>query len=69
MTRDGKTGELNYSKANLGNLVDAFAGLYSLEIAYMQSLGEKNDLETFADESRLFVEKRYVTSEDIGMLF
>lgn len=38
--------------------MDAFAGLYSLGIAYMQPLDEKNDLEAFADESGLFVEKK-----------
>lgn len=62
-------GKVNYSEANLGNLINAFAGLYILESSYMEFLGTTDDIESFADESRLFVEKKYVTSSDVSALF
>ncbi len=63
------SGKTNYSEANLGNLINAFAGLYILESSYMEFLGTADDIESFADESRLFVEKKYVTSSEISNLF
>lgn len=49
------TGEsVNYAKANLGNVIEAFAALYILEVAYMQSIGTLEDLEAFTGCSRLF---------------
>lgn len=65
-SREGLT---NYRKANLGNLLNAFAGLYLLEIAYLQSVGTLDDLEAFMDESRLFVKRRWMTSSDIEKMF
>ena len=62
-------GEINYARANLGNLMKAYAGLYVLELLKMQKSGNKNDREAFADFSRLFVQIRAITTEEIDALF
>lgn len=59
----------NYSKANLGNLINALGALYLLEKSYMESIGTQDDIEAFFDESRLFVKREFMTSEDIAKLF
>lgn len=59
----------SYSKANLGNLVCAFAGLHVLETAFLDAVGTRNDLESFANKSNLFNEVRFATTEDISKIF
>lgn len=44
----------NYRLANPGNTMEAFAGLYSLELALLGMAGTKDDLESFVDDSALF---------------
>lgn len=55
----------NYTKANLGNVCQAFAALYILEKAYMQSIGTISDLEAFAEYSVLFDKIENCTSNEI----
>lgn len=59
----------NYSKANLGNLINAFGALYLLEKSYMESIGTQDDVESFFDQSRLFVKREFMTSGNIAKLF
>ena len=59
----------NYSKANLGNLICAFAGLHVLETAFMAAVGTRNDLESFANKSSLFDKVRFATTEDVLEMF
>ena len=56
--------ETNYKKANLKNLIYAFAALYTLEKAYMQSIGTVSDLEAYANHSQLFECVQYTTTEE-----
>ncbi len=58
----------NYEKANLGNLASAFAGLYVLERAFMDSVGCEEDLQSFVDHSRLFVKPRRLTFDEMDQL-
>lgn len=59
----------NYSKANLGNLIHALGALYLLEKAYMESIGTQDDIESFFDDSRLFVKREFISSSDIVKMF
>ena len=69
-SRISKTSDkTNYSKANLGNVISSIAGLYVLEKSYMHAVGTKNDIEAFADHSRLFERVGFATSEDIDRMF
>lgn len=54
-----------YAKANFQNVSNAFAGLYILEKAFMDSVGTQNDLEAFANSSLLFVKRTFATSEEM----
>lgn len=58
----------NYSKANLGNVIESIAALYILEKSYMHAIGTKNDIEGFANHSRLFEREGFTTSEDIDRI-
>ena len=58
----------NYEKANLGNLASAFAGLYVLERAFMDSVGCTDDLQSFSDHSHLFVKSRILTYDEMDQL-
>lgn len=60
---------MNYAKANLGNVVSAFAALYILEKALMDVVGTKDDLETFMNFSRLFVAPHRYSYAEMEMLF
>ena len=42
--------------------------MYVLEKSYMHAVGTKNDVEAFADHSRLFEREGYATSEDIDRI-
>lgn len=64
-----KNENVNYSKANLGNLIDALGALYLLEKSYMESIGTQDDLESFFNQSRLFLNREFATSGDIEDLF
>ena len=66
---DDSSTQINYSKANLKNVSYAFAALYILEVSYMETIGTQNDLEAFADFSKLFVKEKRMTTEDIERLF
>lgn len=55
----------NYTKANLGNVCNAIAGLHILEASYMECIGTKNDLQAFMEFSKLFDKQRLATDEDI----
>lgn len=60
----------NYRLANLGNTIEAFAGLYSLELALLGMAGTKNDLESFIVDSALFGGGvRSMTTSEIDKLF
>lgn len=61
--------DINYEKANLGNVMHAFAALYILEKALMDTVGTKDDLDTFLDFSSLFVVQRRYTGEEMNALF
>lgn len=56
--------ERNYAKANLGNVINAFAALFILEKSYMENVGITNNLEAFADYSVLFDKIDNATSID-----
>ncbi|MVM50279.1 hypothetical protein GO718_11425 [Eggerthella lenta] len=62
-------GIANYARANLGNLMHAFAGLHILETAFMEAVGTLNDLERFANQSRLFDKVEFAATEDIDGMF
>ena len=62
-------GIANYARANLGNLMHAFAGLHILETAFMEAVGTLNDLERFANQSRLFDKVEFAATEDIDAMF
>ena len=66
---NGESNSTNYRKANFGNLSNAFAALYTLEIAYMESVGTRDELEAFADTSILFVKVENATTSEIEALF
>ncbi|WP_405346548.1 hypothetical protein [Ruminococcus sp.] len=51
LTEDGS---INYSKANLGNLISSFAALFILETEYMTSLSEQQQPVDGIDGSLLF---------------
>ena len=59
----------NYSKANLGNLMTAFAGLHVLETAFLDAVGTLNDLMSFANESKLFDREQIITLDEIDQMF
>lgn len=61
--------QTNYSKANLGNLSNAFSALYILERAFMDMVGTGDDLSCFMDYSGLFVKPRRYTCEEMDELF
>lgn len=58
----------NYHKANLGNVCKAFAALYVLERAYMDTVGTKDDMERFTDYSELFTGRRRYTSKEMDAI-
>ena len=66
---NGDVMRINYSKANLKNVSYAFAALYVLEVSYMEAVGTQNDLEAFADYSKLFVKETGMTTEEIDRIF
>lgn len=66
---DDSSTRINYSKANLKNVSYAFTALYVLEVSYMEAVGTQNDLEAFADFSKLFVKEARITTEEINRLF
>ena len=59
----------NYRRANLGNVINAAAGLYTLEMTFMGAIGTRDDLEAFANRSVLFGKDQFSTSRDIDELF
>lgn len=66
---NSETETTNYRKANLGNLIHAFAALYTLEMAYMTSVGTKSDLQAFTDISKMFAKFEFATSQEVMELF
>ena len=60
--------DINYTLANLGNVADAAAALYILEMAYMHAVGTKDDIEAFADNSCLFEKNLNATTADISRI-
>lgn len=61
--------DANYEKANLGNVIKAFAALYVLERALLDTVGTKNDLDSFTDYTVLFYKKRRLTYEEMEELY
>lgn len=61
--------DTNYEKANLGNVIKAFSALYILERALMDTVGTRDDLESFIDYSLLFVKKRRLTYGEMDKLY
>lgn len=59
----------NYYRANLENVCNSFAALYTLEKSLMESVGTKNDLEAFYNMSDLFTKPAFTTTEEIDKLF
>lgn len=57
-----------YHLANLENVMQSFSALYILEKSFMDSVGEANDLQAFADFSKLFVRRKAYTNEEMDML-
>ena len=66
---EGSSNETNYCKANFGNLCAAFAALYVLEMAMLTCVATQDNLEGFADHSKLFEKTSFLTSADIERLF
>lgn len=60
--------EINYTLANLGNLIKAFAGLYVLERYQMQVAGSDEDLQAFADHSQLFWKASFLTNKEFDRM-
>lgn len=58
----------NYAKANLGNVSCSLAALYILERAFMDTVGNEEDLQTFVDFSKLFIKRRRYTSKEMDQL-
>lgn len=59
----------NYAKANLGNVSCSLAALYILERAFMDTIGNEEDLQTFVDFSKLFIKRRRYTSKEMDQVF
>ena len=59
----------NYKLANLKNVMFAFSALYVLEKAFMDSVGDVDDLQAFTDFSKLFVKRRAYTYREMDILF
>lgn len=68
LTTDGN-GKINYTKANLGNLCNAMAALYTLEKSVMDSIGTRDDFDRFMDYSLLFVKETRYTWAEMDQLF
>lgn len=65
-----KTEAINYTKANLFNVIQSYSALYILEKAYMYQIGTKQDLEGFVDEMGLFgFEISEISNQAIDALF
>ena len=47
-------GNINYSKANLGNLISSYAALFILESEYMFTLSEQQQPVEGINDSKLF---------------
>ena len=58
----------NYEKANLGNVIAAFAALYVLEKALLDTVGTIDDLSAFLNFSSLFVVRRRYTENEMNIL-
>ena len=54
-TKTTDNGIINYSKANLGNLIDSFAALFILESEYMFTLSEQQQPVEGINDSKLFI--------------
>ena len=61
--------DANYNKANLGNVINAFAALYILERAFLDTIGTADDLQTFCDYTRLFYKQRILTFTEMNELY
>lgn len=59
----------NYPKANFKNLYSAFAALYVLEKALMDTIGTEDDLSCFMDFSSLFVHRKKLTFKQMDELY
>lgn len=57
---------MNYTKANLGNLSNAYAALYLLEIGFAQRIGKSSDYDSL-EKSNLFNGERINLSLSWGM--
>ena len=60
---DMKTGRHNYSKANMGNVINSLAALYSLNNALLGEVGVGLELEKFKDDSVLFRERETLNAK------
>lgn len=65
LVKKGDSEKENYTKANLGNVCNAFSGLYIMENAYMQLVGPEEDLEKFADYSKLFCKIENISCKEV----
>ncbi len=61
---DKETNKINFTKANLRNVSNAYAALYLLEKSYLSAIAGKGDLETM-EVSKLFETKPQYFFEDI----
>lgn len=61
--------DINYDKANLGNVISAFAALYVIERALLDTVGTADDLNTFWNHSHLFVKRRILTHAEMDILY
>ena len=60
--------EINYTKANLKNVVYSISALFILELAYMYAVGTKDDVEAFADYGNLFYKEENATTSEIDVI-
>ena len=59
----------NYPKANFKNLYSAFAALFVLEKALMDTIETEDDLSCFMDFSSLFVHRKKLTFSQMDELY
>lgn len=61
---DENTKNVNFVKANLGNVCISLSALYVLEKAFMETIGTENDLQSFKNFSKIFEKNRRLTRNE-----
>ena len=61
---DDHTKNVNFAKANLGNVCISLSALYVLEKSFMDTIGTVDDLQNFKDFSKIFEKNRRLTRNE-----